>query len=58
MEETNTQNVVITDIHMSMESIITLIFKFAIAQLIVAGLVCCVIGMGYLIVHFFTPIGV
>ena len=52
MEETNTQNVVITDIHMSMESIITLIFKFAIAQLIVVGLVGCAIGIGFLIVNF------
>ena len=47
MEETNTQNVVITDIHMSMESIITLIFKFGIAQLIVAGFFMLVGGIIY-----------
>ena len=54
MEETNTQNVVITDIHMSMESIITLIFKFAIAQLIVVGIV----GFFSLIAYFLYILGV
>jgi hypothetical protein len=52
MEESNTQSVVITDIQMPMQSIVTLIFQFAIAQFIVVALVGCAVGIGFLVVYF------